>query len=250
MSDVYKLPGSSYEEIVKIIQAYAFTSRNGTPVSLGELVQSSRIDKTIISRNNAFLVQANLITEGNKKSPTELCMKLGRAYQMKIEEQIIELWNEIVQNDDFMNRMISSVQVKGEILKNDFINHIVFSSGNNSTSSIRAGASAIVEILKLTKLIDEHEGKICVGNGSFKKLETTIEKIDKNKDDNSVPRSEQVMRESQIAESGYYIQAYTCESGKAAKLIIPEDATRDDLCAFSDMLNIVLRRKFKVSTIE
>ena len=29
MAEVYKLPGSSYEEIVKIIRAYALASKNG-----------------------------------------------------------------------------------------------------------------------------------------------------------------------------------------------------------------------------
>lgn len=250
MADVYKLPGSSYEEIVKIIRAYSLTYRNGVAVTLAELSQSSGIDKTVISRNNAFLTQIKLITEGNKKMPTEICLKLGRAYQMKIAEQVIEIWNDIIHNDDFLNRMISTVQVKGEIMKSDFVNHIVFSSGNNSNSSIRAGASAVIEILKLTKLIDEQEGKIYVGNGINKKTENYSEQINEKIEEKFDVKPEQTPRESQAPESGYYIQTYTCESGKAAKLIIPEDATNDDLFAFSDMLKIVLKRKFKVSLME
>ena len=44
----------------------------------------------------------------------------------------------------------------------------------------------------------------------------------------------------------FFVQQYTCESGKIAKFIIPEDATEDDLLGFRDILNIALKRKFKL----
>ena len=50
MSEIYKLPGSSYEELIKIIRAYAAASKNGAAVSLAEVAQSTGMDKTIISR--------------------------------------------------------------------------------------------------------------------------------------------------------------------------------------------------------
>ena len=71
MTDVYKLPTSSYEELVKIIKAYG-AGKVGVSVSLDDLVKSSGMSRTVISKNNGFLVQAGLITEGNKKSPTEI----------------------------------------------------------------------------------------------------------------------------------------------------------------------------------
>lgn len=43
----------------------------------------------------------------------------------------------------------------------------------------------------------------------------------------------------------YYVQLYTCESGKIGKIIIPEDATEDDLLAFKDFLDIVVRERLK-----
>ena len=65
-----------------------------------------------------------------------------------------------------------------------------------------------------------------------------------------VKRSEESVKQVTIPEVGSYVQAYTCESGKAAKFVIPEDATEDDLLAFYDMLNIVLKRKFKIKITE
>ena len=72
MAESVKIPGSSYEELIKIIKAYA-TGKIGTPMSLDTVAQTAGMDKTIISRNNGFLVQLGIIiSEGSKKSPTQL----------------------------------------------------------------------------------------------------------------------------------------------------------------------------------
>ena len=252
MSEIYKLPGSSYEELIKIIRAYAATSKNGAAVSLAEVAQSTGMNRTIISRNNGFLTQIKLVSEGNKKIPTDLCMNLGRAYQLNIEDEIAETWNHIITNDEFLRRMISVVQIKGEIAKGDFINHIVYSSSNNNSNNTRAGAAAIIEILKIAKKIEEYDDRIKVGTGIVKKkvhVEPTVYSEEKTQVETEM-RSEESVNRIVIPETGYYVQTYTCESGKAAKFVIPEDATEDDLLAFYDMLNIILKRKFKIKTME
>lgn len=252
MSEIYKLPGSSYEELIKIIRAYAAASKNGTAVSLAEVAQSTGMDKTIISRNNGFLTQIKLVSEGNKKIPTDLCVKLGRAYQLNMEDEIEKTWSNIITNDDFLSRMISVVQIKGEMAKSDFVNHIVYSSSNNNSNNTRAGAAAIIEILKITQKINEYDGKIKAGTGYVKKkvlVETPVH-IEEKAQVEIVKRSEESVKHIPIPEAGYYVQGYTCESGKAAKFVIPEDATEDDLLAFYDMLNIVLTRKFKIKIKE
>lgn len=249
MAEMYKLPGSSYEGIVKIILAYSSEYKNGDAVALTELSESSGIDRTIISRNNAFLTQIKLITAGRKKAPTKMGLKLGEAYQKQIGDQVAEIWNEIVHHDEFLSRMLSLVQTKGEIAKSDFVDYIVISSGNKVNSSIKAGAAAVIEILKLTNLLREENGKICVWNGWGKKTKNSPEQI-YEKIEKTSKEVEQMPREILMPESGYYVQSYTCESGKAAKLVIPEGATRDDLLAFYDMLNIVLKRKFKIDFAE
>ena len=249
MSEIYKLPGSSYEEIIKIIRAYS-NVKNGQALSLADLAQMSGMDKTIISRNNGFLMQLQLITEGNKKAPTERCITLGRAYALGITEQISKTWFDIVKNDEFLNRMISTIQIKSEMSKQEFINHIVFSSSNNNTNNARAGASAIIEILKLTQMIEENDGKIVPSNGSVADKANMSDKSQNVLETKSqeVKKADSSIKEAGLSEVGYYIQSYTCESGKLAKIIIPEDSTEDDLFAFEDMLKIVLKRKFKLNS--
>lgn len=47
-------------------------------------------------------------------------------------------------------------------------------------------------------------------------------------------------------EADFISQSIPCENGKIAKIAIPVDATEDDLYLIHDMLNVVLRRKFKL----
>ena len=54
---------------------------------------------------------------------------------------------------------------------------------------------------------------------------------------------EQVVKGKQ--EKEYIQQNYETESGKLAQIIIPKDATQDDLAAISDMLYILIKRRFK-----
>lgn len=81
MAETFKLPCSSYEELIKLFQAYANT-KEGTALSLDEITQATGVPRTIVSKNNGFMVQVGLITEGNKKAATETGRALGRAYAL------------------------------------------------------------------------------------------------------------------------------------------------------------------------
>ena len=159
MAETYKLPGSSYEEFVKIIKAYA-TGKNGIPMTLDAVAQTAGMDKTVVSRNNGFLVQLSLISEGNKKAPTQDGIDLGRAYTLKMNDEIVRLWRNIVEADEFLSRMLSAIRIRNEMEKTSFINHIIYSSGSNNNNSTRAGASTIIEIYKVAGLVQETYGKV------------------------------------------------------------------------------------------
>ena len=159
MAENYKLPGSSYEEFVKIVKAYA-TGKVGVPMSLDAVAQTAGMDKTIVSRNNGFLVQLGLISDGNKKSPTQEGYDLGRAYSYKMDEQVIRTWRNIIESDEFLSRMLSAIRIRNGMEKTSFINHILYSSGSSNNNNTRAGASTIIEVYKVAKLVEENDGKI------------------------------------------------------------------------------------------
>lgn len=95
MAETFKLPCSSYEELIKLFQAYANT-KEGTALSLDEITQATGVPRTIVSKNNGFMVQVGLITEGNKKAATETGRALGRAYTSKITDEVERIWKEII----------------------------------------------------------------------------------------------------------------------------------------------------------
>lgn len=51
MAETFKLPCSSYEELIKLFQAYANT-KEGTALSLDEITQATGVPRTIVSKNN------------------------------------------------------------------------------------------------------------------------------------------------------------------------------------------------------
>lgn len=42
---------------------------------------------------------------------------------------------------------------------------------------------------------------------------------------------------------------YNCDNGQLAQIIIPRDATKDDLCALREILEVLIKRKFKESEV-
>ena len=81
----------------------------------------------------------------------------------------------------------------------------------------------MIEMLKLTQIIEEHDGKISMGTGNVTNVEVQEKKQEPEREKNivGIKNAENSIREIQNPKKEYYIQSYTCESGKAAKFIIP-----------------------------
>ena len=243
MSEIYKLPGSSYDEISKIIQAYAANS--GEEISLSLLSELSGIESTVISRNHSFLVNTNIITRGLKKSATDIGLALGKAYVQNDNIRIRALWGQIVSSDYHFKKILSNLEKKDAWDREEIINYLL-SLANNTTTGARTGAIAVIEILKLTGIVEEKDGLFTVKQEK-KRIENNKAAYELVKlpvhSKTTLPSVAKFSNE----ETTFYSQSYTCESGKIAKIIIPEDATEDDLLAIYDLLDIVLKRKFKLT---
>lgn len=161
MAETFKLPASSYEEIQKIIQAYA-NEKEGVLLPLETISHSTGIPRTSVSGNNGFLVQIGLITEGNRKAATDVGRALGRAYISKIHDEVSRIWKEIINENDFLSRMISAVRIRNGMDRSSFLNHIIYSSGLNDTKQNRTGAGAIIEIFKSVNILSDIDGKLTV----------------------------------------------------------------------------------------
>lgn len=163
MAETFKLPTSSFEELVKLIKAYA-SEKEGVSLSLDDVSKATGVPRTVISGNNGFLVQIGLITEGNKKAATEIGRSLGRAYTSKIQYEIERLWKELISETDFLNKMVSAVRIRNGMDRGSFLNHIVYSSGLKDTKQNRTGAGAIIDIMKDVGILNETDGKLTVSD--------------------------------------------------------------------------------------
>jgi hypothetical protein len=189
MAEIFKLPSSSFEEIVKLIKAYS-GEKEGVALSLDDVSQATGVPRTVVSGNNGFLVQIGIITDGNKKTATEAGRSLGRAYISKIDYEVERIWKEIVVENEFLNRMVSAVRIRNGMDRTSFINHLVYSSGQKDTKQNRTGASAIVEILKSVSILIDEDGKLSVNDSSIQEenelIDNSKHEIKENKNEKSV----------------------------------------------------------------
>ncbi len=136
--DSFRLPGSSYTELVKIIRAYGQTTG---PVSPDEVTHLCGIHPTQISRNNAFLVSMGVIDQGKKKSVTERGKSLALALEHEMPDEI----------------------------------RARCTAGQSKTPYVMAGAGALVDILKAAELVKEADGKVNVVSESEESLTIPIQ---------------------------------------------------------------------------
>jgi len=155
--ETFKLPGSSYEELCKIIQAYGKLTKSS---SLEDVSQIVKMHATAISRNNAFLSTAGIIEGRRLKSATILGKKLARALDYENSNEISSAWREIVKTNEFLLKMLAAIRIRKTMDITTFQSHIAYSAGRTKSTNIMAGAKAIIEILKSAELIIEKDGQL------------------------------------------------------------------------------------------
>ncbi len=166
-----KLPRSSYEELCKIIIAYGQSDK---PASLEQLSKATAMAQTIISGNNSFLATIELIEGGRKKIATTMGRSIAKALEHNIDDDIRTVWMSIVQQNEFLNKMVLSVKIRKGMDVSAFESHIAYSAGEAKNKAVMTGSRAVIDILKASRLIEERDGKIFpVGDGGFTTTSTT-----------------------------------------------------------------------------
>ena len=157
------LPSSSYDEMVKIIKGY---SNIKGPASLDDISKLVGMNRTRVSANNKFLTESGLIKGGNKKTPTELGRKLGRALDHNQKADIENGWESMVSSNEDLAGLITTIRIKGGMTTEELSAHILYVSGQKNNKDNRAGANALVEILKASGLVELSDGTIVVAQPS------------------------------------------------------------------------------------
>lgn len=155
--ETFRVPKSSYDEIVKIVRAYGST---GDAANLDEVAQTAAMDKTIVSRNNAFLISIGIIAGGKAKGITEKGRLLAQALQYDVQADISAHWRELVASNEFLQKMVTAVSIRGGMEDSALQSHIAYSAGESKSQAVMTGAGAVVEILRVAGLVKEEDGKL------------------------------------------------------------------------------------------
>lgn len=166
----FPLPGSSYKELVKIIQGYGAVPDHAVPADVSKVIG---IHPTIVSRNNRFLVAVGIVQGGKKKSMTPLGSELAHALQYGLEDEIASKWRAILDATEFFQKVLAAVRIRKGMDESSLEAHVAYSAGQPKTPMVAAGASAVVDILKASRLLMEDAGNLVPGSVSLEPQETT-----------------------------------------------------------------------------
>jgi len=163
MAEQFKLPGSSFEEINKIIQGYATLDR---AASLSDVSKTTGVPETTVSRNSGFLVSLGVIEPGAKKTPTELGRSLGRALMHGMEEEVRNLYAQIASENEFLKSIVGSVRIRKGMDESSLRSHIAYSADAKKGAYTTTGSGTVIEVLKAAGSLKDEDGKIVVVSGS------------------------------------------------------------------------------------
>lgn len=169
----FKLPRSSYEEVVKIIKAYGHFQE---PANLEQVSKLVGIATNNISANSAFLMQTEILDPGSKKQLTEKGRELARALEHEMPNEIREGWRKVVSECSFLTNLVSSVRIRKAMDESTLLSHIAYSAGEAKKPYVMTGARTVVDILRGAEVLQESEGKFVEGSGASTELKLTNQK--------------------------------------------------------------------------
>jgi hypothetical protein len=151
----FRLPGSSYEELVNIIVAYG--TRDESAGGVGRL---DSVHQSSVSRNNAFLAEIGVLQGEDKKQITRRGRTLAAALARKDRAEVRENWHAIVSASEFLQNVVSAVKLREGMLYPTVQAYIAHAAGQPRNKPVMNGAGAIVEILKAAGLLREEAGEL------------------------------------------------------------------------------------------
>ena len=156
-AETFKLPGSSYQEVCRIIQAFG---RHNEPVSNDEVAKIAAVHTTIVSRNNAFLAAVGVIEGGKRKVLTDDGRSLAAALEHEMPDKIRAQWRARVDATPFLQNLLAAVRIRKGMDEATALSHVAYTAGAAKSAATKTGAATIVEILKAAELVTEQDGKL------------------------------------------------------------------------------------------
>jgi hypothetical protein len=168
----FPLPGSSYKELIKIIQGYG---RIASDASLSDVSKITAINETGISANNKFLVAVGLIQGGKRKAITPIGGQLSSALQYEMVDDIAAKWRAVVEANDFLQKVVAAVRIRKGMDESSLESHVAYSAGQPKTPAVATGARTIVDILAAAGLLKEEAGNLIATTPEPPSIPQTVE---------------------------------------------------------------------------
>jgi hypothetical protein len=153
----FRLPGSTYEELVNIIVAYGTRDESAGTGDVGRL---DSVHQSSVSRNNAFLAEIGVLQGEDKKQITRRGRTLAVALARKDRTEIRGNWRTIVSASEFLQNVVSAVKLREGMLYPTVQAYIAHAAGQPRNKPVMNGAGAIVEILKAAGMLREEAGEL------------------------------------------------------------------------------------------
>lgn len=158
-NDRFKLPGSSLDEIFKVVQGY---TSFGKLAALSDISKSTGMHETAISKNVGFLISIGLLEGGKSKFVTDVGKRLGLALMHNVPDEIESILADLVAENEFLKNVLAAVRIRKGMEDSSLRAHIAYSAGLSKTGSTTTGTGAIVELLKRSGNLKTEDGKLVV----------------------------------------------------------------------------------------
>ena len=152
----FRLPGSSYEELVNIIVAYGTREE----AARGDVGKLDAVHQSSVSRNNGFLTELGVLQGESKKMITRRGRALALALARKDRADIRRNWRAVVATNEFLQNVVAAVKLREGMLYPTVQAYIAHAAGQPRNKPVMTGAGAIVEILKAAGLLREEAGEL------------------------------------------------------------------------------------------
>ncbi len=153
----FRLPGSSYEELVNIIVAYGTRDEAARPGDVGKL---DAVHQSSVSRNNGFLTEIGVLQGESKKLITRRGRALALALARRDRAEIRRNWRAVVATNEFLQNVVAAVKLREGMLYPTVQAYVAHAAGQPRNKPVMTGAGAIVEILKAAGLLREEAGEL------------------------------------------------------------------------------------------
>jgi len=197
MNEAFKLPGSGYEVLSKILHAYVLCGAGKTP--LGDVSKKAGLDHTIVSRNNGFLLCVGALSGGRDKELTPTGRKLALAVGNNMPDDIAGAWKELLLSCETTRSVIEMVKVQKGVPKDQFLGRVASTLGVVADASTKTGLNTLLSLFeesKTLKIVDEkyfvHENALTVED-----TPAVLKKDETKKDEKPAEQEEKASKANQ-----------------------------------------------------